>query len=224
MSTIPLFTAVELQDLPGVISVPRFATYLQARGNNIADALALYQWNLELSAAFMVPLQVCEIAARNGVAEAIEKVHGPDWPKSAGFIRSLPVPRGSNHYNPQNDLRAVAARQPTTGRIVAELKFAFWEKVLTVGQDARLWLPHFRTSFPGVPMTTPVPAARAAAFAALKHIRHFRNRIAHHEPIFARNTAADYALLYDVIGWRSPTGAAWMNQIQRVTPLLQVKP
>ena len=219
-----MFTAAELQDLPGVISAPRFATYLQARGNDVADALALYQWNLELSAAFMVPLQVCEIAARNGVAEAIEKVHGPDWPWSTGFVRSLPVPRTPTHYNPQIDLRAVAAREPTTGRVVAELKFAFWEKVFTVGQDARLWLPHFRTSFPGVPATTSVPVARAAAFAALQHVRHFRNRIAHHEPIFARNTAADYALIHEVIGWRSPTGAAWMNNIQRVTALIQVKP
>jgi hypothetical protein len=67
-----VFTPAELHDLPGVISAPRFATYLQATGNDRARALALYEWNLDLSAAFIVPLQICEIAVRNGVAEAIE--------------------------------------------------------------------------------------------------------------------------------------------------------
>jgi hypothetical protein len=47
-----------LNDLPGVISAPRFATYLQARGNDRAAALTLYEWNLTISAAFIVPLQV----------------------------------------------------------------------------------------------------------------------------------------------------------------------
>ena len=84
------FTPDELRDLPLIISAPRFATYLQATGNDRQRALALYEWNLTLSSAFIVPLQVCEVAVRNGVAEAIEKVHGPNWPWSKGFLRSLP--------------------------------------------------------------------------------------------------------------------------------------
>ncbi|NKJ44829.1 hypothetical protein [Novosphingobium sp. SG720] len=221
-----MFTADEIRDLPSVISGPRFATYLRATNNDVDHALALYQWNLEISAAFIVPLQVCEVAARNGVVEAIEKVHGPNWPWSNGFIRSLPVPKKAYHYNPQNNLRDVAARQPTTGKVVAELNFAFWEKVFTVGQDNRLWLPNgnFNASFPGVPNATPIPTARAAAFNALLTIRHFRNRIAHHEPIFGRNLAVDYALLHEVIGWRSSVAANWVDKIQGVTGLIASKP
>ena len=158
------FSAIELNDLPNVISAPRFATYLQAKGNNRADALALYEWNLELSAAFIIPLQVCEVAARNGVVEVLEQVHGANWPWSNGFIRSLPVPKKAWHYNPQADLRGVAARMPTAGKVVAELKFAFWEKTFTAGQDVRLWFPYMNTAFPGIPAGIPVPVARANAF------------------------------------------------------------
>jgi hypothetical protein len=110
------FTPDELRDLPHVISAPRFATYLQATGNDRERALALYEWNLTLSSAFIVPLQVCEVAVRNGVVEAIEKVHGATWPWSNGFLRSLPRPKRPLDYNPEKDLRAMAARQPTTGR------------------------------------------------------------------------------------------------------------
>lgn len=113
------FTADELRELPHVISAPRFATYLQAMGNDRDAALQLYRWNLLVSSAFIVPLQVCEVAARNGVVEVIEAVHGANWPWSNGFIRSLP--RTRRGYNAEQDLRDVAGRMPTAGKVVAEL-------------------------------------------------------------------------------------------------------
>jgi hypothetical protein len=216
------FSADELRELPGVISAPRFATYLQAAGNDRAAALRLYHWNLMVSAAFIVPLQVCEVAARNGVVEVLEKVHGANWPWSNGFIRSLP--RARQGYDPERDLREVASRMPTSGKVVAELKFAFWEKLFTVGQDARLWLPHLRTSFPGIDAATPIPRARAEAHEALRQVRKLRNRIAHHEPIFTRDIAREYRRLHDVIHWRSPVAAAWMDRMQGVTALIATKP
>ncbi|OLP44427.1 hypothetical protein [Rhizobium oryziradicis] len=218
------FSAIELSDLPDVISAPRFATYLRAAGNNRSDALALYQWNLEVSAAFIVPLQVCEVAVRNGVVEALEKVHGANWPWSNGFIRSLPIPKKTWHYNPQTDLQTVASRMPTAGKVVAELKFAFWEKTFTAGQDLRLWVPHMQSAFPGVPAGTPIPMARANAFAALQAVRALRNRIAHHEPIFTRDIQAEYQRLHDMIHWRNPTAASWMDRIQKVTTLIPLRP
>lgn len=84
------FSAEELRDLPDIISAPRFATYLQAKGGHVADALELYAWNAEVSAAFMVPLHLAEVAIRNAAAEAIEAVHGANWPWVKGFIRGLP--------------------------------------------------------------------------------------------------------------------------------------
>lgn len=219
-----VFTPAELYELPSVISAPRFATYLQATGNDRARALGLYEWNLDLSAAFIMPLQICEVGVRNGVAEAIEKVHGATWPWSNGFLRSLPRPRRQRDYNPERDLRDVAARQPTTGKVVAELKFAFWEKIFTAGQDNRIWNAHFIASFPGAPPSLNIAEARAKAHSNLQIIRTLRNRIAHHEPIFARDTAAEYAMIRALIEWRSPVAAAWVNRKQTILALLQNKP
>ncbi|WP_371421245.1 hypothetical protein [Tardiphaga sp.] len=69
-------------------------------GNDREKALALHEWNLDLSGALIVPLQVCEVAVRNGVAEAIERVHRTNWPWNNGFIRSLPRPKSRSRYNP----------------------------------------------------------------------------------------------------------------------------
>lgn len=103
------FALDQLHELPIVISAPRFATYLQAMGNDRERALEMYEWNLDLSAALIVPLQVCEVAMRNGIAEAIEAVHGANWPWNNGFIRSLPQPKRQTDYNPASDLMRCAA-------------------------------------------------------------------------------------------------------------------
>lgn len=218
------FTPAELQDLPEVISAPRFATYLQAKGNDREQALDLYEWNLDISSALIVPLQVCEVAVRNGIAEAIEAVHGANWPWNNGFIRSLPRPKSRFRYNPADDLQACARKLPTTGKIIAELKFAFWENIFTAGQDSRLWNAHFRAVFPGAPAGPSVAQCRGQAYADLQGIRHLRNRIAHHEPVFTRNLTDDYQRIHDMISWRSPTAAAWMDGKQNVTALIAQKP
>jgi hypothetical protein len=219
-----MFTPDELQQLPEAISAPRLATYLQVCANDPEAALNLYHWNAEISAAFIVPLHICEVSVRNGVVEAIEAVHGHNWPWSNGFLRSLPRPRDPHHYDPAADLRRVAARLPTTGKIVAELHFAFWEKIFTRGQDQRLWLPHFRQVLPGAPITMAIPLARAHTFQALSNIRQFRNRIAHHEPIFSRALADDYARLREMVEWRRPAVAGWLDKIERVSGLIAAKP
>lgn len=218
------FTPDESHELPLVISAPRFATYLQAMGNDRDQALALYEWNLDLSSALIVPLQVCEVAVRNGIAEAIENVHGANWPWNNGFIRSLPRPKRQFDYNPASDLTRCAASFPTTGKIVAELKFAFWENIFTRGQDGRIWNSHFRTCFPGAPADQSIAQCRAIAYNDLRSVRRLRNRIAHHEPIFTRNMADEYQRIHDMIAWRSPVAAAWMDKKQSVLVLLPNKP
>lgn len=218
-SDVP-FDRRELDDLPRVFSEPRFATYLRVTANDRERALALYEWNLRISAAFVVPLQVCEVATRNGVAEAIVKVHGENWPWSNGFRRSLPRPKRERDYDPGRDLASVALHQPTAGKVVAELRFAFWERLFTVGQDQRLWEPHFREVFPGAPDGLTIPEARAKAFDDLQAIRKFRNRIAHHEPIFTRTLHTDHRRIMEMIGWRSPAAVDWVDRIQDVTRLI----
>ena len=87
-----------------------------------------------------------------------------------------------------------------------------------------MWLAHLRASFPGAPSSLAIPAARAAAPDDLKAIRLLRNRIAHHEPIFNRNVSDEYRRMREMIAWRSPVAAAWMDRKQGVTALVPLKP
>lgn len=216
------FSPQEIADLPNVLSAPRFATYLQAKNNVPHEALALYQWNLEISAAFIVPLQICEVSIRNSIADAIEFVHGANWPRSNGFIRRLPNPQG--RYSPKNELMNISRLQPTTGKVVAELKFVFWESMLTATHDNELWNPHFRAVFPHSDAGKSIQQLRHEAHDEVFKIRKFRNRIAHHEPIFVRNISEEYNRIRKVIGWKSQTACDWLDRVQTITTLNQNRP
>lgn len=216
------FTADELRDLPIVISAPRFATYLNAAAQDVDKALDLYRWNAQVSSSFFLPLQICEVAVRNGVAEAIEFVHPANWPWDPGFVRS--VPKHKIGFSPANELSKVARTHRTTGKVVADLNFAFWQHMFTVGQDQRLWVPHFATAFPGYDKNLTIPLARAEMHTDIDKVRAFRNRIAHHEPIFSRNLVTEYERIRQLVEWRRPAAATWLDKVAMVADLIQRKP
>jgi len=137
---------------------------------------------------------------------------------------ACPFPERQADYDPQRNLRTVAWRQPTVSKVVSELNFAFWEKVFTQGQDSRIWDAHLRTVLPGIPTGLTVAQARAKIFLDLERIRKFRNRIAHHEPIFARNLPSEYASIRGLVEYRRPDAANWLDKVERVSGLIAIRP
>ena len=215
------FTAPEIHSLPDVISAPRFTTYLNAKNGNRTDALRLYRWNLEVSSAFIVPLQICEVSVRNAISEAITATHGANWPFEQGFqIRLTDPPRA---YSPRKNVQQLR-NEGTTGKVIAELKFVFWQYMFTSRHDSTIWNPHLRTVFPHTDPNESVQKLRRDGYEALNQIRDLRNRIAHHEPIFNRDIQEEYDRIKNVISWRSDIAAAWVDKIETVTAKIAEKP
>ncbi|MFX7776723.1 hypothetical protein ABTJ98_22060, partial [Acinetobacter baumannii] len=73
--------------------------------------------------------------------------------------------------------------QSTTGKVIAELRFVFWQKLFTGRHDVRLWLPHIAAAFPLAPAGN-AASLRGRIYDDLEALRRLRNRLAHHEPIF----------------------------------------
>lgn len=209
-------------DVIAILSAPRFSTYLAAAGHDQAAALELYAWNAQVSSALMVPAHFAEIASRNAAAEALEAVYGPQWPWAAGTARSLPNPRSG--YSPQRDLQRTATRQPTTGKVIAELKFAFWGKLFTARHDQRVWVPRIHSLFPNADPDLSVADLRLRIANDLESIRVLRNRIAHHEPIHTRDLDEDLARMLDLIELRSSSTARWVRAIETSTAVLASRP
>lgn len=198
------------------LSPERMGTYEEAAGASACDsplALALYAWNAAVSAAFLVPLHICEVLVRNAVSDALQAVYGNRWPWSATFERSLPDP--SNGYSPRKDLQRASRNAPTTSKVIPELTFVFWQKMFTKRHDFRIWDAQLLLIMPNLEAGKPVAALRQNIYGDLEQIRRLRNRIAHHEPIFSRSLADDYQKILALVGFRSAETVSWLKENQR---------
>lgn len=203
------------------LSQARLSTFENALANHpqFNDVAEFYMWNAQISAAFLVPLHFVEVVSRNAIAQAIEIKFGERWPWSAQFERSLPN-AGSNHYQHRNELIRTRDKFRHTGQVVAELKFVFWQTMMTKRFYQTLWQNHIHQAFPNFNHHATAEQNRLRVYKDLERIRRLRNRIAHHEPIFNRDLQADYDAITDLIQARCTHTAQWMQAHQQVTPLL----
>ena len=218
-------TAPTDQQIKTALSDARLSTFEAAIGPpdpRLARALDLYAWNAQVSAALLAPLHVCEVVVRNAVSDALTHVYGAQWPWSATFEQSLPSP--PNGFNPRVELARARNHQPSTGKVIAELKFVFWSKMFTGRFDARVWNNHLRIVFPNMDASKSVQDLRRLIFKDLEQLRELRNRIAHHEPIFKRKLGVDFTKIQELIAFRCPTTAAWMASNQQAAALITAKP
>ena len=113
--------------VPVVLSEPRFSPYLRAADGDVEAALALYAWNLDASAAFLIPLHWTETAVRNAMHCRLRAMFGrPDWWTTA--------PLDHNGQSKIQDARATLLRRGKDSHnpdsIVAELTLGFWVSLL----------------------------------------------------------------------------------------------
>lgn len=220
-------TEAEALLISNALSAARMSTYQNATApaGTMLAALGLYGWNAEVSAGLLTPLHICEVAIRNAVAQALEAQYGARWPWSPGFERSLPNP-APPAYNPTRDLRLARSKYATTGKVIPELKFAFWQHMFTSRHDLRLWTPHLRTVLPNLPVDSTIAALRQQIFRDLESIRLLRNRIAHHEPIFTRNLAADLGKVMVLTYYRceKTVNWSWYLGAQNAAQIIQRRP
>lgn len=212
----------DTSELIATLSVARFSTYRAAAGDDDELGLELYAWHARLASALMLPAHFAEVATRNAVSDALTATYGERWPWSPGFERSLPDP--AHGYSPTRDLRDVRRYHHTTGKVIAELKFVFWQKLFTARHDDRLWRSRIETVFPNAEAGTAPSALRSRVYEDLEVIRRLRNRLAHHEPVFARDLTADLARIMELIELRSAATADWVREMETVTALLVERP
>lgn len=205
----------------GVLSPARLTKY-SATKPAPADALKLYAWNAHISAALMIPSHFAEVLTRNAVSEAIAAVYGHDWPWSSAFTLSLPLAHPPA-YSPRRDLERTRSKHPTTGKVVADLKFAFWGTMFTARHHDRLWKKQIHQVFPNA--TEPdAKKLRERIRLDLDDIRNLRNRLAHHEPVISRNLASDLARMLELVELRSTETSAWLASLEEASTGLGARP
>lgn len=216
------------------LSIPRFAVYLREAGADRERALALYEWNAELSAALLHDLGHLEVAVRNVYDEAITSTRpagtrhwldDPNGPVRAPLLRSRSRPDGTKYQVDVNgklrDLleqaRKRCGRNAPVGKVIADLPLGFWRYLTSSAHEKTLWVPHLHTAFPH-------GTRRRDVDRTLSELHQLRNRVAHHEPLLCEPVAArslDLILLCELL---VPEVAQHVQVTTRVTDLLAARP
>jgi hypothetical protein len=203
------YTAAEVANVEAALSIDRFSSYVVAAGGDRGFALELYEWNSSVSAAFYVPLQSIEIGLRNACHRELAVLFGAAWPddrrfQQLGFLAAIDEAK--------ERLRRLN-RPRDTPHIVAELSFGFWTTILGRRFEHTLWNPALRRAFPRFASIVSRNPGRPEIAKRFDHIRVFRSRIAHHEPIFTRALAHDYRSLLEVASWMHADLAEWTSRV-----------
>lgn len=215
------------QALLNTHSPDRFGTYLAHTSGDEERALRLYVYNTALSAAFYGPIQGLEVALRNALHKQLTIAHGEDWYNHAkGFL-------DDNANRKIDEARKQLVKDGHTidpPHMVAALSFGFWVSLLGSGgfvsvdnkradYETKLWRPYLRKAFPYASVIQ-----RKSIHKPLDFLRTFRNRIAHHEPIFARALIDDYRSILSILGFICPNTASWVDRNSRVLMILRNGP
>lgn len=233
--------ATSLPDGPWLdawLSPARLSRYLSYASGDRARAIALYEWNAQVSAALHRDLAHLEVALRNAY-DAAASAHwtGPGhyWLLDdadrvfARVLRTKHTYRAGQRVKYQVDInqkpRELVARavrdaggpRATAGKVVAELNFGFWRYLSSSAHEKTLWVPLLHHAFPQRTKRTDIDARVGRLHAV-------RNRVAHHEPLLQEDLEARLADLLTVAGQLHPQLATHLAVTSHVPPLLRARP
>lgn len=208
----------ELGVLERRLSAERLGPYRVACGGDLAAALALYEWNAEVSGALGTTLGHLEVLLRNAMHDALTTWstarHGePRWYLDPGGLLTADAARDVDTAR----RRATRDGRPeTSGRVVAELTFGFWRYLVASRYERTLWLDCLRQAFPELRGR----GMRRDVSNAVRDLHLARNRMAHHEPMFNRSINDLRTEALRVAGWICPVSRLWIDAQCRVPQLL----
>jgi hypothetical protein len=226
---------ISMPALTAALSRERLSKYRQA-GDPDAMVLARYAWNHAISDAMNLPLHIFEVTLRNTIDRVGRSIAGPitshggvpSWLDAQPSLLA-PAHVASTTEARENLRKRGAPRTP--GRLVAEMSLGFWVLLFGsyydqgAGRHGRLgfqlWTAtNLRSAFPNLGSGRDREKIRKEFDA----IRLYRNRIAHHEPIFDLKPLARYAEIARAIRWMSADAAEYVNALETVRAVVAAGP
>lgn len=205
--------------LSNILSAARMGRYLKSGGFDHDRAIKMYLWNVALSEAFNLPLRVMEIAVRNQIHRILQQQFGSEW-HLATSLKQLITAKAQGNLDEAQTRCMERHNACTIDQIVATLSFGFWTGLLDPDLERPIWRNSLRAAFPNMPGNYQLADLRKK----IKNANWFRNRIAHHEPIFEANLTKYFSEVITVVAWINSDLALWVKSNSRVLTIIRSKP
>lgn len=233
------------------LSRPRLTPYLERAGHDPELALALYRWNIEISAAFLEVLAPVEIIVRNAIDRELRlwnrqrrqpdgSSYGPDWTiNPATQLASLKRTLSEATRQARKSARSRPTYHPrkTTevihDDIVAQLSFGVWPRLLPPSQPSNkkkqiLWDYALVRAFPyaahnSVSGVLKQPAVELV-YERLHRLAQLRNRAAHVENLLDSNPHARLHDATEIVRYIDPGLRSWVKDLSRAEDIARGRP
>lgn len=202
--------------LERLIGTPRLAVYI-AECNGAREAgLDLYEWNAACSAALWEPLGHLEVALRNAMHHVLETRHR-DKRRPGEWLQMPWLSSSSCELSSYavKDLKRARKRSldkgkdGSTSQVLSELSFGFWRFLVAQQYASTLW-PDLVGAFPHSPNRS-----LTTVESPLSRLHEFRNRLAHHQPIWNHDPNDRYGDLLTLARYIHPDLQVWIGSTSR---------
>lgn len=211
--------SISRQQLESLFSAERLSTYIAHCEGDFDAAVKLYRWNAAITAGFWEPIGHLEVALRNALAAQLAERHS----RLRGAGSWLDDPGRELSERARGDIAAARDRvrqkgkRASEGQTISELSFGFWRFLITKKLTG-LW-PDLAGGFPFAP-----DRRRETIEAPIARLHDFRNRLAHHQPVWNRDPASRYEDLLAIAGYIDPTLPSWIDATSTVAVTLGSEP
>ncbi len=211
-------------DIVTYFSEPRIATYAGRCGGDEARALALYRANAHISGTAHTAVHYCEVMLRNALDRELrtwnEAVQGkPEWSLDPGALLASVLPADRFRSARDHAARAIRGRRVVThDDVVSQFSFGIWRNLLPSHRHRWkqvLWEEALQHAFGNRNGVRVDQIARSVSIVC-----DFRNRIAHHEPVFALDLRGKRRAMRDVLNSISPTARRWFVEHEPLSAAL----
>jgi hypothetical protein len=209
------FAAIE-----AALSSVRLARYQPGVGGDKQLALRIYIWNARLCEQFLIPLQFAEVTVRNRINSALTLRFGTTWHSSTSFLSPLPERQRAELARVIQDETGRHGALIDTNRIVSGLSFGFWVHLTSQKCVKVIWGGRLPIIFPHKPTSV----SDQDIYKKIDQLRHFRNRVAHHNAIFDKKPTREFQNVQDIIGWACPETLWLMRHLSNPAAVIAQRP
>jgi len=215
---------MEYEKLEYFISAKRLERYLVACNHSKVYTSRLYSLNMKLSQAFYPLLSMTEIFLRNSINNVLTAYFSdPNWivTQKSGFMNdSLLFPKYVLRESIHQAEHKIKERgdKITAGKIIAEQSLGFWVSLY--------YKKHYKLLKGSIIKCFPHKESgikRHDIYQSLDHIRTFRNRIYHNEPICFDNKCISFRYpklmkdeIYKIMAWMDPCLISYINEFDDI--------
>lgn len=222
----------------------RMEPYLHAADNDEKQALSLYVWHTELTAAIQQMLGITEVVLRNAMDAQLQT-----WNRSQGggswLLEEPSAPLRSLSAGKRKDALQRASREASlrqTGHrrhgqavqhddVLAQVMFGLWKDLLPnhapgASPDSRanmnrrrIWEEALQLAFPRVD-----DPEGSTTYWRVARTHLLRNRVSHMEPLLAIDVQDHMRKTFGLIRSIDPDVAAWTTGVSRVGEVLKRRP